>query len=552
MKYTTLISRTAVGMALVVALAPAVTGNAARPQAVFAPDAPTTLATNAPSPNRGNTDISSGVGNANQKGMAFRVPSGGSRYRLDAVAIDLDSVGGSTSTSPVLEVRNHTGSAVLPGDSVLFTFPEAVATPTTFDGLVEYAAGAGAMFLEPGTSYWFVVRAADNGLTNWQSNDPTLLPTGVLSLTSATYYSLTVPAVPGSPTGWQDSTRWNTIIVTGTSFAPGYQSAPTPGSTIFVGASRLGVPITNTLVISNTGNDPLVFTPTLSGANQLEFALVNNSGSTNIPANGTPINLSIVCTPQVLGARSAQLDVSHNDTAQTSPVSYPLNCNGAQPQFAAQPAATTEIAFGSVPVNTVLTQTIVVSETGNDTLVINDIALIGANASRFTVSPVSFSIIDGGPQQLVRVGCRPTAAGTLTATLQISHNGPDATASFPLSCTGVNTTVGFSPAAGGTIDFGRINPGAVVTRTVSLNNTGGAAVSGGVTVSGTNAASFRVLPASLNVPGATNQPISVGCTDAQFGFKTATLTINLGTAGSYQYQLLCLIGSRSYLPMVSK
>jgi hypothetical protein len=79
--------------------------------------------------------------------------------------------------------------------------------------------------------------------------------------------------------------------------------------------------------VGNTGNANLTLGCALSGANAGDFTITNCSGPVT-PA-GTA-DVSVTCTPSAVGARTASLNLTTNDTDEGTP-SYTLSCTGEQP-----------------------------------------------------------------------------------------------------------------------------------------------------------------------------------------------------------------------------
>lgn len=113
-----------------------------------------------------------------------------------------------------------------------------------------------------------------------------------------------------------------------------------------------------------------------------------------------------------------------------------ITASAGTPGYASTPEADSTINVGSVKVSSSLTATLIISETGNATLNITDLALSGPNAADFSVSPTSFSIVDGGAPQTVSITCTPASYGLRTATLTVNHNATGSPATYTLNCTG--------------------------------------------------------------------------------------------------------------------
>ena len=111
------------------------------------------------------------------------------------------------------------------------------------------------------------------------------------------------------------------------------------------------------------------------------------------------------------------------------------------PGYASLPPTGGTIQFGldtgGVEVGSTVTSTLTISETGNAMLNITSLVLSGPNAADFSVSPTSFSIVDGGAAQTVNVTCTPAGYGLRTATLTVNHNAAGSPATYTLNCTGL-------------------------------------------------------------------------------------------------------------------
>ncbi len=226
------------------------------------------------------------------------------------------------------------------------------------------------------------------------------------------------------------------VKVTAAATAPGYGSAPAPGSTVNVGTAAVGSPASTTLAVSETGNAELqVAGHALSGANPGDFSVT--PATLTLADGGAAQNLTVQCTPAAAGFRTATLTVNHN--ASGSPATYTLNCTGttaATPGYGSAPAPGSIIDVGTAAVGSPVSTTLAVSETGNAELQVAGHALSGANPGDFSVTPATLTLADGGAAQNLTVQCTPAAAGLRTATLTVNHNAPGSPATYTLTCTG--------------------------------------------------------------------------------------------------------------------
>ncbi|NJL04222.1 MAG: choice-of-anchor D domain-containing protein, partial [Chloroflexaceae bacterium] len=150
-------------------------------------------------------------------------------------------------------------------------------------------------------------------------------------------------------------------------------STPPLSSTLDVGSALLNETTSTTLNISEGGNDTLIVSSifiTGTGFSALPTSL-------NIPSGGNQ-DVTVSCTPTTRGPITGTLNIASN----AGDYSYPLECLGLETEYDSNPAPSTTIDFGSVPVNTTVTDTLAIEETGNYTLTVNS---IGADNSVFSV-----------------------------------------------------------------------------------------------------------------------------------------------------------------------
>jgi uncharacterized repeat protein (TIGR01451 family) len=111
------------------------------------------------------------------------------------------------------------------------------------------------------------------------------------------------------------------------------------------------------------------------------------------------------------------------------------------PGYTSNPLPGSTLSFSDVQIGTSQSTNLAISETGNATLTSAAISISGAHASDFSVTPASFSLIDGAAAEQLTIQCTPGAAGTRTATLTITHNGAQSPATYTLNCEATNPPV---------------------------------------------------------------------------------------------------------------
>jgi|GEM_PF-1101759 len=106
------------------------------------------------------------------------------------------------------------------------------------------------------------------------------------------------------------------------------------------------------------------------------------------------------------------------------------------PGYGSSPVSGSTIDVGTAAVGSSVSSNLAVSETGTATLNVISHVLSGADAADFSVTPATLSIADGGTAQNLTIQCIPSASGTRTAILTVSHNAPGSPATYTLNCTG--------------------------------------------------------------------------------------------------------------------
>jgi Leucine-rich repeat (LRR) protein len=241
---------------------------------------------------------------------------------------------------------------------------------------------------------------------------------------------------------------------------PIYTSEPEANRRLILGNARLENAITTALLISEAGDETLVVSNSeISGPHQDEFSLlfgneiVNENQLFSIADGESGLNFTLKCTPREKGERTATLTLTTNDPNQPT-VSYPLTCLGESvgPLYASEPEPNTPLT-GAAIVNTSSTMTLIISEVGDEMLVVSEAVLSGSHQDDFSLlienENVSendeLSIPDGAPAQSLMVRCTPTEIGERTATLSFNTNDPaQAQVSYPLICEGLVDEARFS------------------------------------------------------------------------------------------------------------
>ena len=180
------------------------------------------------------------------------------------------------------------------------------------------------------------------------------------------------------------------------------------------------------------------------------------------------------------------------------------------------------LSFNNVNTGSSADLSLTVRNTGTASLsVIN----ITSNSARFTVTTATnFSVAPNG-QQTVTVRFSPTTAGAQTGTLTISSNDPaHPSVTVSLNGTGITPSIPDIDVQPTSLDFGSVNVGATTDRTLTVRNTGNAALN--VTNITSSNARFSIMTATnFTVAANGQQVVTVRFSPNATGTQTSTLTI---------------------------
>ena len=168
----------------------------------------------------------------------------------------------------------------------------------------------------------------------------------------------------------------------------------------------------------------LALTTTSGGNWNNEFSQTNNCpimGAGLAPGNACTVKVTF--KPQNIGAEGATLFVNVSAPAQSATVA--LTGTGVSPVTKVSP---TSLSFGSVKVGTTSpAKTVTLTNTGNATLFLKNISIVGWDRSQFAQTgtcPIDAAGIAPGASCTIDVTFKPTHKGSHSATLFIDANVP--------------------------------------------------------------------------------------------------------------------------------
>ena len=247
-----------------------------------------------------------------------------------------------------------------------------------------------------------------------------------------------------------------------------------PHITVEPAALRLtvepGVPLTDTLTLSNSGGAPLQWTAARSGAIATMTSLSSSSG-TAAPADSRLLTLTVSSTFSTpAGASTGQITFTSNDPAQPSLVVPVTITVVPRPRLAVTP---TPLSFADTFTGSTAQLQILLRNDGNAPL---NLTGITSDSAPFDIVPVTFPVtLAAGSSRPVTVRFRPDPAASFTGRMSFSTD-PVLPAAVALNVSGRGITppvLRVDPSAGITLS---LEKGRTGSRPLTISNDGGSAL----------------------------------------------------------------------------
>ena len=169
------------------------------------------------------------------------------------------------------------------------------------------------------------------------------------------------------------------------------------------------------ILVSNPGSMPVKF-QTIATIG--DFTQANACANIIAVAGNCPISLTF--SPTATGIRTGALIIT--DNVASSPHVITLKGGGTIPAPVASLSATSLVFTSPGPGSPMLTQVLILTNTGNVALTISSIVINGTNEGDFSQSTTCGNAVNPGANCSISVGFSPTTFGNETATLVISDN----------------------------------------------------------------------------------------------------------------------------------
>jgi hypothetical protein len=412
--------------------------------------------------------------------VTFAPSAGGTRATTLEVTTDdpnmstIDVPLTGTATNGVISVTTPVSFGVVPdatGSAQTITVSNIAATPVGPLGVT------GASIAQ--TSTWFAFAAGDG------------CAAGSTTCTFSPAFSITPPATgsvsvtctpPAGATGMQtatvtfasdtDDTTHDASMLTCTAGLP--VITPSTTSLTFNPQIVATTSMAQDVMLSNTGNEGLVYSATIQGANPGSFSLGASCVTNCDVPMGMAGTLSVTFTPQAQGALTATIVITSNDTDDT-PLDITLSGTGIGPDIGG-PAS---LAFSTVSVGTNSSpMMLTVTNTGTSPLTITNAALTAGTGDYLVTTGTTgtqTTTLGVGSNDSWNIECSPSTQGSRPGTFTVTSNALNTPSlGVPLTCTGQQGVLTVTPNP---FDFSGVRVDTTASQTFTLKNTGNVTVS---------------------------------------------------------------------------
>ena len=247
--------------------------------------------------------------------------------------------------------------------------------------------------------------------------------------------------------------------------APGTGILSPNSNSLNFGNVALGSIGTQSVIVTNTGTASVdISQATVSGSG---FTVMSGNSS-SIVAIGQAVTVQVQFAPQTAGAASGSLSVMSNAPSATLTIS--LAGMATQATLSISPAS---LSFNNIVVGQTSTQSVTLTNNGNASLTLTAAKVTGAG---FATSGLSLPVtLNAGQGTSFNVQFAPTTTNASSGSIGFTENATGSPQTLTMSGSAVNPSSTLS-AYPGTVNFSNIVVGSTGTQTVSLKNTGGAAV----------------------------------------------------------------------------
>ncbi len=296
----------------------------------------------------------------------------------------------------------------------------------------------------------------------------------------------------------------------------------TPGGLAYGNVSAAGT-ATASFDVSNEGNVTLDVTGiSVTGPDADAFAVTSGGSGTTV-ASGSNYTVTVEFAPTAIGDQTAVVSVAHNDS-DASPSNVSVSGTGLAPSATLSPDP---VAFGDVNTEDTALREVNVTNDGNVPLNVTGATVESDATGAFSVVSGTTGVVAPGENLALTVEFAPSAPGSASAVLNVTHNASGSPTAAVLEGTGVEPVANVTPAA---TFAGRFNvTGAADTINVTVRNDGGAPLNvTSMTLAGDDVSQYAIASGKSTPvvvgPGQSHE-VTVAFDPTSPGNKTVVLSV---------------------------
>jgi hypothetical protein len=260
--------------------------------------------------------------------------------------------------------------------------------------------------------------------------------------------------------------------------------------------------------------------PALGFGGSVTWSANTGCGSTTVSGNpGTTQCTTTSILPEGDNTITANYSGDGNHSGSSGSLSGGQQVNG--PQVVLTPSS---MSFGNVYLGTMVSQTVMVQNTGNASLTINGVSLTGkGNNTEFRMKNHCPGTLNAGDSCAVDVFFTANQIGSRSNTLSVADNAPGSPQQAGFTATVINPLASFNPTM---VNFGTVKQGHSKTTSVTISNTGTTELTiTSVAITGTDMGDFGEVNACSGVAPGRSCTVKVTFTPTMTGTRSADLTV---------------------------
>jgi hypothetical protein len=263
------------------------------------------------------------------------------------------------------------------------------------------------------------------------------------------------------------------------------------GGTVDFGNVQVGKTLNKVITIKNTGPGTLTLVKPTAADMPAGFSIVTNFTVTSLAVNASA-TITLRYTPTALGAAGGLLNLISNDADEGT---FAINLTGTgtpgpAPEINVNVGTLVvqtggNVDFGNVQVSKYLDKTITVKNTGPGTLTLVKPTAADMPAGFTIITNFTVTSLAANASATIKLRYTPSAIGAAGGVLNLVSNDADE-GTFAINLTGtgtpgptpeINVNIGtLVVQSGGAIDFGNVAVGQFANQTITVKNTGTAAL----------------------------------------------------------------------------